>query len=592
MIRTRLKKYIKLIGGCVATLLLVACNDIGQILDDKDDQLIVPDGMEKITIRIPNYDGGAAQFGTKAFDPKEEGFMSNLYVVAIKCANVDDDGFIVANVDNKGELTTGESYESGTIVLDETGEKWNVVNKSTGQTLKEGVNPVDYLIPEAERRLYTYSVNAVGEDFKLVRVNKGETDYHTFNLALYPGLYRFGIIANADLYVWRTSKISEFTKEQDLRDLILYFSEDTPLTPMHLPMVCHPEEMKYQLGQEDPETKKVVYETIRDVQDATHDVIPICHNYSTRVLATLKFLCAKVRWTILFDKTPGGISEAFGNSWIRFNVDDRYKPIATKIRRYTRLFINGENEAQGGNDALFIKSFSGASTADEGSNEKPDAFTGSTYNAQNGWWSMDINRYYWNEIENENYPMSPNSELTLWDKSTDEWIPQKKKVWQGIVYLPENLETSSREQNPHARTTVLEFPYHTRLNDNDDTPEVEASEPKRIYLFGNDNEKRYEGLYGDREDYEGSDGDNYLTSEVTEDFLLERNYFYDVVAKVVNPDDAEMEIQVFVSILPWHEIDQSIPESSDDNAPKDTNTIIDINAGVNPWHYNGSTSTW
>lgn len=571
------KRYTKFLLAGIIAFGLGSCRDNTDFDSARAESqdFVVPEGMQKLTIRIPNYEGGAAQFGTRAYDPKEEGYMSNLYVVAIKCANVDEDGNIVIKVDQDGNIpakdSEGETVDA-TIKYDTESAQWNMVNKS-GDIIKENVKPGEYLLPDNERRLYTYSINSVGEDFKLVREN-GETDYHTFNLALYPGLYRVGIIANADLYVWRTNKISDFKNEQDLRDLVLYFSEETPLAPMHLPMVCHPEEMKYQKGKEDF-TGKVVYEDEQKVQEATNYVIPICQKYSTRIKSTLKFLCSKVRWTILFDKSEGGISEAYGNSWIRFNVDDRYKPIATKLRRYTKLFIDNEVEVQGGNDALFIKTATGAS--DENG---VDGYTGSTYNATNGWWNMNIDRFYWLEEEGADYPLSPSSELKLWDKTTDEWIPSPQKVWQGIVYLPENLEVSNKDQNPYARTTVLEFPYHTRLNDNDDTPEVAADEPKRIYLFGNPNEKRYDVLNG---------GNYDLDNEISEVYKLERNYFYDVVAQVVNPD-AEMDIRVFVSILPWHDIDQNVTESSTDKAPGNTNTIIDINTGVNEWNYEGSIS--
>lgn len=582
------KPYIKVLMTGVLAFGLWSCKDAREYdmsPEESPQEFTVPEGMQKLTIRIPNYDGGAAQFGTRGYNPDEEGYMSNLYVVAIKCANVNEDGQIVANVDDETgdflpSVSEGQSYTEGTLVFDTSSGQWNVRNR-WGQILKTNVEPADYMIPNDQRRLFTYSINSVGEEFRLVRVDKNESDYHTFNLALYPGLYRFGIIANADLYVWRTNKITEFKREEDLRDLILYFSEDTPLTPMHLPMVCHPEEMRYQLGQEDVNTNKTVYEPfIRDVQEGTNYVIPICHNYSTRVYSTLKFLCSKVRWTILFDKTPGGISQAFGNSWIRFNVDDQYKPIATKLRRYTRLFLDNTNPVQGGDDALFIKTSTPSGFAEDDPNQV-DGYTGSTYQAANGWWSMNIDRFYWSE-EGANYPVSPKSELRLWDKSTDVWIQSKQKVWQGIVYLPENVEDNRVGGQTYARNTVLEFPYHTRVNDNDDTPEVPADEPKRIYLFGNPNEKRYEGL----------NGDNYnVGQEVTEEYKLERNYFYDVVAKVVNPE-ADMDIQVFVSILPWHDIDQNIPESSDQNAPKPEKTILDINAKILPWEFGGIENEW
>lgn len=532
------------------------------------EEFVVPEGMTGLTLRIPNYGGGMAEFGTRAFDPREEGYMSNLYVVAIKCANVDDYGNIKANVNGSGDYVgetpdEGVYYVEAVLKYDEGNSRWDVVRTADDYTLKTGVDPMDYLIPDAERRLFTYSLNSVGEDFQLVNTETSE-DYHEFNMALYPGMYRFGVIANADLYTWRANKITDFKNETDLRNLVLYFSEDTPLTPMHLPMVCNPEEIKYSIEIEGTsDNNGNSHFTDKTLVDQTfNSMVPICKKLSTRVYATMKFMVSKVRYTILFDKEEGGISEAFGSSWIRFNVDDTQKPYATNIRRYTRLFYDGDAEVkgEGGADALLIKNGEG----------------------KEGKWTMSIDRYKWSD-EGDDYPLFPTSELTLWDQGTDAWIKSKKKVWQGIVYLPENRETDAGDEV--LKRTVLNFPYHTRVNDLDETPELQSDEPKRIVLFGNPLETSYEGV----------DDEGYIHQESGTTFTLERNYFYDVVAKVVNPETKDLIIKVFVSILPWHETDQTITNEGDlfnENKTSTNSSVTNGNMTMNPWDLTGGSDTW
>ena len=477
-----LKRTVTLAIG-IAALFLGGCteSDVPAVDDE------VPEGMVKVSLLLPDYDTGSAQFSTRAFDTSEEGYMSNLYVVAIR-------------------------YEEPMVEYDDT-PGWNPIN-------------------EEDRKVFVFSLNPVGVPFKLSQdignpIVAMQEDYHMFNVTLYPGKYKFGVVANVDLYLSsRATKISDFTKESELEDIVLNFSEDTPLTPRHLPMVCLPENMKYSNDETGWEKKSV--------KDVDNNLITITETNSTRLWADMDFLCAKVRYTILFDKTENGISSLFGSSWIRFNVDDQNKPTATYIRSQTPLRPN----SKGG-----------------GINENP--FITSTSNNNNlGSWIMSIDRFNWHE-EGADYPKSPNSTLEPWTGTTTEWIPQEKKVWQGVVYLPENLGDlgttiiNENEENVSIYKTLLKFPYHTKANDQDDTPEKEGASPKEIWLFGNPDEKYYMG---------STDSKNY-GEEVTDPFEgIQRDIMYDVVAKVTSPDVDQMDIKVMVSILPWHEEEQDLNE--------------------------------
>lgn len=475
--------------GCV--LVLSGCGNHDEGVSDNE---AIPEGMQQITFLLPDYDGGSARFGTRspgtrAFDTQEEGYMSNLYIIAVKY----------------------KDYE-----YDEEGN----------YTIKEYTN-------EEDRQVFTFSLNPVGEKFQLSKDNQLDGqydtfDYHAFNVTLYPGEYRFGVLANVDLYLTRANKISEFTKESDLDNIVLNFNEDTPLAPFHLPMVCMPQNIKYSIGANGNKTKVdedglVKIEKVKkDDNDKT--------DRSTHIWVDMSFLCSKVRYTILFNKNEGEISEAFGSSWIRFNVDDQLKPTAYHIRRQTQL-MPGISTGAGIYDETNPFLASASSTTDEGT------------------WIMSIDRYNW-PTEGANYPKTPDSQLDPWTGTTAEWIPQLAKAWQGVVYLPENNGSTIPGSTERIANTVLRFPCHIRDNNNDDTPEEEGT-PKEITLFedatlyeSNSNSTGYEEITDNNKKFTG----------------LERNYMYDVVALVKNPDLDEMDIRVFISVLPWHEIDQNLDE--------------------------------
>ena len=503
----QLKRYIKPLALTLSLLWLWSCHENDLNISPEDD---VPEGMTKITFLIPDYEGSAAQFGTRAIDDAEEGYMSNLYIIAVKVNN---------------------------YVYDETGDGYEII-------------PLD------EEIVYPFALNPVGEKFKVGKYDP--LDYHAFNVTLTPGEYRFGVVANVDLYLSRTTSVSNFKREAELNDIVLNFSENTPLVPPHLPMVCLPKQMEYQPFTGVVEGEKQ-YGTIVKTSTVKDNLIPIPKGESPRIYAHMNFLCSKVRYTILFDKTEGGISESFGNSWIRFNVDDTRKPFATKMRRQTQLIT-------------------GTSTGDNTYDETQPFITSSGANdlAQ---WMMTINRYNWSS-EGRLYPKSPSSTLSPWEGTTADWIPQKQKVWQGIVYLPENNGPTESGNNRTIASTELHFPYHTRINSLDDTPEVEASEPKVISLFASNYDK-----------FNGSTYSGEYSSEQGDFTGLERNYFYDVVAQVINPDLDDMKVRILVSILPWHDIEQNIPNEGD-LFVTDQKSTADEETIVNDWNHLGFDKTW
>ena len=515
------KRYMAYIMACLLTAGLSGCRE--EDVDVPGDD--VPEGMAKLTLLIPDYNGGGARFNTRAYNTDEEGYMSNLYVVAIKYSSYDE------------------------------------IEDDAGVT-----EVVEHPLPTPQ--VFTYSLNSIGESFEVDEKYPNGTDrYHQFNVTLYPGKYKFAVVANVDLYLARTSKIYNFTKESDFQNIVLNFKEDVALSPLHLPMLCPPWKIKYSYKNG----------TISNV-DPEDPFVEIRKGNDAQIYANMEFQCAKVRYTILFDKTEGGISESFGDSWIRFNVDDTNKPTAHNIRQQTKLVPDEYGKAEGETGVY-----------DENQKFIPKSSDPNDFAS----WIMSIDRYYWSGpewsatdpdwstngkshgTEYDDYPKTPNSTLDFFSGSTASWIPMKQKVWQGVVYLPENLPEEGKENEFEA--TYLEFPYHTRANDWDDTKEQEAKTPKKILLFGNNNETHYTS---------SSASADYVEDPSKPFKGIERGYFYDVVAKIINPEQ-DMQIQVFVSIIPWHEIDQNV----DDSLMGD-GTSTDVNGAVDPFDYDRIESEW
>ena len=498
------------------------CSQKDDLVLEKDE---VPEGMTRISLIVPDYDANEFWTGSRAYDELGEANMSNLYVVAVKYYNLNDDG------------TQGEEC-----------------------------NP---------HEVYSTALNPEGDIYKL-----GDKNYKRYSFTLYPGKYKFGVVANVDRYLVRNDhRISNFTDETDLNNITLNFTEETPLAPLHLPMACLPPDIRYKQGTVNSNGN--ITWTEEQKGDGTDNLITIKKSDNKIICAEMTFLCSKVRYTILFDKTPGGISEAFGSSWIRFNVDDQEKPIATNLRKQTKLFQNSKGNNYD-KESPFISGSNPLNQSDESDLNEVEGYA----EASVGSWNIPIGRYYWddkeewddleedekvgNEGEGADYPKSPSSELRRWNGTTADWINRERKVWQGVVYLPENDTTAFAK-------TILEFPYHTRANSLDETPEIRASEPKKIYLFGNPKESHYGGTTSNSE---------YSTSEMEKCSGLVRNYMYDVVARVREPDIDEMDIRVFVSIIPWHEINQSISDSyGGDTTEPDPNSFKDK---VNDWSDGGS----
>ena len=224
--------------------------------------------------------------------------------------------------------------------------------------------------------------------------NSSYTSYTVTNVS--GGDYKIYLLANFEGYVNKPNGYSDYEayfkslSESDLKELVLNFRTNNP-TVGNLPMYC-------------------LHKDIKTSADATNGIGESANftfnKNSKQIYADLTFMCAKVRYTILFDKTPNsGFSKTF-TSTVSFK-DPKAKKIVDKVA------ITG--------------TASGAST-------------------------FDLNSI---DFEEKNYP-DDGSELlkekpTKFEQNLTKLqgnYDANKRAWQGTIYLPENPVSGD------ARTTL------------------------------------------------------------------------------------------------------------------------------------------
>lgn len=130
---------------------------------------------------------------------------------------------------------------------------------------------------------------------KLLSSGQVTNEYSDYKITIKPGDYRLYVVANLDSYI--ADPISATTDEEELKSLVLNFSpEKLPNLTDGLPMACLPSE----------------------IDEAGDDgTIAIAPGDNVTVHADMTFLCAKVRYTIMFDNSADGFSRpAFGDNMI------------------------------------------------------------------------------------------------------------------------------------------------------------------------------------------------------------------------------------------------------------------------------------
>lgn len=472
-------------------------------------------------------------------------FLKNKYLGFIICSL----SLLMASCGSEGDINPGnpskeepaeENAENQTRVALEV-----PVTYFTGQTSRGGEEVSEgwlsnlYLIvikdgtPEnASTGFNVYELDTSGTNPKI-----GDEEPTVFYVNLYPGTYRLYMIANFNKYLTRFTSISRLENEGDLKDIVLNFKYNMPLETSHLPMVCMPEEFSDNEGYfADGKL------TIPDFSISNGEADPTPRP-QIRIDAPLKFMCTKVRYTILYDNTVGGISQKFGNNSIRFIVNQSVdRPYVENIRKQTSLIFNRKA------DGIY---------------DKNNFYIMDANDENRATWILNLNRYKFPE-NGAAYPESSSDDLIPWEYDPDlrNWKKSEQRAWQGVVYLPEN-NPSAEEGYTIPDLTILKFPYVVEkyVGDDGEYEEIDMDTLdevpcKSIQLFGGNNKEEHYG--GDSSGkYDTSAMDNSLASKG-----LKRGYFYDVVAKVVNPDEKDLElfIQVKVSDNPWLHHTNTQPE--------------------------------
>lgn len=342
--------------------------------------------------------------------------------------------------------------------------------------------------------LYIAAVNENGKVFTFLKTTSNGIDedgYLKYRVNLNKGTYRFYIVANLNRYTLIEDNASATfadiaTSEENIRKHILNFSASTPLEPGFLPMACLNEEIY--IGRSRAEATK------NENKDSYVDV-PAKNGSgeSLNIYADLKFLCSKVRYTILFDRDQ---SEFKGSDdIINFNRNTTSNPPFVSNLRTQTAINNTEDKPKV--EENFLTDNSG----------KPSQ------------WTLFLDRFIYPKDNNGNieYSISKNDLKDLLKKGLTQWVEGNDwnttyadaRAWQGITYLPENLLDGEGEK------TFLNFPY--TINN-----QTGANSPRAIELFSN-------GVNGDEED------------------VLKRSMMYDVVVFVKSTDPAQWQINVIPS---------------------------------------------
>lgn len=328
----------------------------------------------------------------------------------------------------------------------------NETDKNTAEALEEeaSIKNMYLVMIDKDENLRLIDMKALKPDTENLPVNGSYTPYRLPEIE--SGNYKLYVLANLDKYLGQGKSVEDIKSESELKSVVLDFADiatDATIEKGELPMAC-------MALKEDPS----------EIAKEEHELTGYKSLY-----ADLSFLCAKVRYTILFDSEPGGFSNSFNGSVIDFDEN----PKASNIRSNTSLVEDFE----------YNKTFFDTDL------------------------SPELNKVAY--PTEEGYPVYDKSTGKVSDNlaplgSTGSWTG-KRRAWQGVVYLPENLETEES-------ASVLTF---TGVKDKG-TSFATVINPH----------------------FDLKSGEKGMT----------RGHFYDFLAKITDYNDPEIELTV--NVLDWN----------------------------------------
>lgn len=218
--------------------------------------------------------------------------------------------------------------------------------------------------------------------------DKLTNEYRSYDIKIKAGRYRIYMLANIE-------GIDADTSEDAIKNATLsYSSEKMPNPTDGLPMACMPQEVK--VGDTTPAV----------VEDG---IVTVANGKQTSLWIDLTFLCAKVRYTLLFDKSKNGFSNVFGDNALTFTGLEK----ASSVRASTSVADE---------------------TADSGTpfEIKPAS--------SSNWHSGSVRQYPADYDSFVNMDTDPSkNELPALTGEAD----ADKRAYQGTLYLPENLVSAA-----------------------------------------------------------------------------------------------------------------------------------------------------
>ena len=256
-------------------------------------------------------------------------------------------------------------------------------------------------------------------------------------IELYAGSYKLYVLANFLSY-WNTgSSAAQETQfkdhiknEQNILNLSLSF--DGTLQPENLPMICLPNNIR----KDDSSDAGLLENGILEITDED-----ISDGEGYTLYAPLSILAAKVRYTVLFDNTDGGFSQAFQVADVDFTGG-----VVNKADGVTVKNVYGETGL--------------VAPAATVANPKFVSGTFKSYLNQTKYPSADGK----GEYLDTNRDIVPNN-LTVLEQPRS-WDSTNQRAWQGIVYVPENTKFTSGTGDTANYTTLHFAATGTGVNDN------------------------------------------------------------------------------------------------------------------------------
>ena len=221
-----------------------------------------------------------------------------------------------------------------------------------------------------------------------------------YKVPLVPGEYKVYILANLSDYIDLPSgKAIDELSENEIEALKLHFNG--PLEAGNLPMVCLP-------GDVDEADEGGYFNVLDDDVKNLH--------------CNLRFLCSKVRYTILFDKTSDGFSyEQFQKPGSTLDFDINGVSVGKVVKQYTNI-------------------------------QTPASTPQYTYTKTSGSTDLTLRRvdFDFTKVSKSgnswsvNYPSTDKEKYSPLTEHDGEWQnSDTRRAWQGVAYLPENLSTAS-----------------------------------------------------------------------------------------------------------------------------------------------------